>query len=230
MICLLRKIHRLRKYPWISAQTMDPSIAQADPWISQIHRLHPTVILLSTAVGRNLWIGDIHGSACAIYGSILCAEIHGLQRYLWIELRGPWILRMIQYCWRRHVMDGLVISTNLKLNNFTHFNGPLQSTEQNQRPSASERLHGRRSRQVPAVILQLLRTSASHRTDTWGIVDQTYNANCPEILQLKLHNKHVCDNIAGGPANISRGPRKQLPWAIHRYLRNPWISAQSMDP
>ena len=34
--------------------------------------------------GRNLWIGDIHGSACAIYGSILCAEIHGLRRYLWI--------------------------------------------------------------------------------------------------------------------------------------------------
>ena len=108
-------------------------------------------------------------------------------------------------------MDGLVISTNLKLNNFTHFNGPLQSTEQNHRPLASERLHGRRSRQAPAVILQLLRTSASHRTDTWGIVDQTYSANCPEILQLKLHNKHVCDNIAGGPANISRGPRKQLP-------------------
>ena len=112
-------------------------------------------------------------------------------------------------------MDGLVISTNLKLNNFTHFNGPLQSTEQNHRPSASERLHGRRSRQVPAVILLLLRTSASHRTDTWGIVDQTYNANCPEILQLKLHNKHVCDNITGGPANIS--------------LSDPQISAQSMD-
>ena len=60
-------------------------------------------------------------------------------------------------------MDGLVISTNLKLNNFTYFNGPLQSTEQNHRPSASERLHGRRSRQVPAVILLLLLTSASHR-------------------------------------------------------------------
>ena len=42
--------------------------------------------LRSIAVGRNLWIGDIHGSACAIYGSILCAEIHGLRRYLWIEL------------------------------------------------------------------------------------------------------------------------------------------------
>ena len=38
-------------------------------------------------------------------------------------------------------LDGLVISTNLKCNNFTHFkglNGPLQSTEQNHRPSASE--------------------------------------------------------------------------------------------
>ena len=35
MICILRKIHRLRKNPWISAQTMDPQIAQADPWIAQ---------------------------------------------------------------------------------------------------------------------------------------------------------------------------------------------------
>ena len=47
----------------------------------------------SITVGRNLWICDIHGSACAIYGSILCAEIHGLRRYLWIAqgscLRGP---------------------------------------------------------------------------------------------------------------------------------------------
>ena len=42
MICILRKIHRLRKHPWISAQTMDPQIAQADPWIAQIHRLRPT--------------------------------------------------------------------------------------------------------------------------------------------------------------------------------------------
>ena len=38
-------------------------------------------------------------------------------------------------------MDGLIISNNLKFINFTHFNGingPLQSTEQNHRPSASE--------------------------------------------------------------------------------------------
>ena len=35
MICILRIIHRLRKYPWISAQTVDPSIALSDPWISQ---------------------------------------------------------------------------------------------------------------------------------------------------------------------------------------------------
>ena len=27
MICILRKIHRLRKHPWISALTMDPQIA-----------------------------------------------------------------------------------------------------------------------------------------------------------------------------------------------------------
>ena len=36
-------------------------------------------------------------------------------------------------------MDGLVISTNLKFNNFTPgLNGPLKSTEQNHRPSTSE--------------------------------------------------------------------------------------------
>ena len=34
----------------------------------------------SVYVGRNLWICDIHGSACAIYGSIVCAEIHGYLR------------------------------------------------------------------------------------------------------------------------------------------------------
>ena len=51
------------------------------------------VDMYSVCVGRNLWICDIHGSACAIYGFILCAEIHGLRRYLWIAqgscLRGP---------------------------------------------------------------------------------------------------------------------------------------------
>ena len=34
-------------------------------------------------------------------------------------------------------MDRLVILTNLKFNYFTHFNEPLQSTEQNHRLSAS---------------------------------------------------------------------------------------------
>ena len=32
-------------------------------------------------VGRNLWICAIHGSACAIYGSII---IHSLRRYPWM--------------------------------------------------------------------------------------------------------------------------------------------------
>ena len=48
MICILRKIHRLRKHPWISAQTMDPQIVQADLWIAQIHRLRPTATLSLT--------------------------------------------------------------------------------------------------------------------------------------------------------------------------------------
>ena len=47
------------------------------------------------------------------------------------------------------------------------------------------RLHGRGSRQVSAVILLLLRTCASHQTDTSGIVDQSYNAKCPAILVQK---------------------------------------------
>ena len=41
----------------------------------------------SIHVGRNLWICDIHGSACAIDGSIVCAEIHGYLRNLWIMRR-----------------------------------------------------------------------------------------------------------------------------------------------
>ena len=55
-------------------------------------------------VGRNLWICAIHGSRCAIYGSILCAGIHGSCRNLCIELHDPLILHMIQYSWRRHII------------------------------------------------------------------------------------------------------------------------------
>ena len=133
------------------------------------------------------------------------------RRYPWICLRNLWIHTLRRNPWIAQIsvdratrsmnfaydtillaqtyMDGLVISTNLKLNNFTHFNGPLQSTEQNHRQSASERLHGRRSRQVPVVILLLLRTSASHRTDTWGIVDQTSRLGLrgSRILHLAFH-------------------------------------------
>ena len=52
---------------------------------SQITHIRPS--WNNVFVGRNLWIGDIHGSACAIYGSILCAEIHGCLRNLWILRR-----------------------------------------------------------------------------------------------------------------------------------------------
>ena len=46
-------------------------------------------------------------------------------------------LLMIQYSWRRHIyMDRLVIFAHLKFYYFTHYIGPLQSTEQNHRPSA----------------------------------------------------------------------------------------------
>ena len=36
------EIHRFLRNPWIPAQSMDPQIAQRDPWIAQIHRLRPT--------------------------------------------------------------------------------------------------------------------------------------------------------------------------------------------
>ena len=38
-------------------------------------------------VGRNLWICEIHGYRCAIYGSLARARIHGCLRNLWILRR-----------------------------------------------------------------------------------------------------------------------------------------------
>ena len=172
------------------------------------------------------------------------------RRYPWICLRNLWIHTLRRNPWIAQIsvdratrfmnfaydtvllaqtyMGGLVISTNLKLNNFTHFNGPLQSTEQNHRPSASERLHGRRSRQVPAVISQnilllLLRTSTSHRTDTWGIVDQTYNANCPEILVLKSEIQAPGRRIFPADRASNYPERSTDICAIHGFLRRVWI-------
>ena len=99
---------------------------------------------------------DMLGAIC---GSAISMDL--LAQSIWIHTlrRNPWIAqisvdratRSMNFAYdtillAQTYMDGLVISTNLKLNNFTHFNGPLQSTEQNHRPSASELLHGRRSR------------------------------------------------------------------------------------
>ena len=39
------EIHRFLGNPWIPVQSMDPQIAQHDPWIAQIHRLRPTAPL-----------------------------------------------------------------------------------------------------------------------------------------------------------------------------------------
>ena len=69
-------------------------VRRCPSFVRKVHRLDPPLSMtVHVDVGRNLWICDIHGSACAIYGSILCAEIHGLRRYLWIAqgscLRGP---------------------------------------------------------------------------------------------------------------------------------------------
>ena len=44
------------------------------------------IICDNAIVGHNLWICAIHGSRCAICGSILCVGIHGLRRNLWISI------------------------------------------------------------------------------------------------------------------------------------------------
>ena len=91
------------------------------------------------------------------------------------------------------------------------------------------RLHGRRSRQVPAVILLLLRTCASHQTDTSGIVDQSYNANCPAILVQKSETQapELRMQQAGEQNRQIGRSRKQSrstdSCAIHGFLRNVWI-------
>ena len=46
----------------------------------------PPFRIICDTVGRNLWICVIHGSRCAIYGSLLCAGIHESRRNLWIAL------------------------------------------------------------------------------------------------------------------------------------------------
>ena len=63
------------------------------------------VISFGVCVGRNLWICDIHGSACAIDGSIVCAEIHGYLR----NLSGLCVgCKSFHYIviprWRRHII------------------------------------------------------------------------------------------------------------------------------
>ena len=109
-----------------------PVTPESSCWAQSVDRRYPWICL------RNLWIHTLRRNP-------LIAQISVDRATRSMNFAYDTILLAQTY------MDGLVISTNLKLNNFTYFNGPLQSTEQNHRPS--ERLHGRRrSRQVPAVI------------------------------------------------------------------------------
>ena len=64
--------------------------------------LHNTLALALTPCkkrvycGRNLWIGPIHGSRCAIYGYLLRAGIDGSRKVGPSCLRDLWILRILQ--------------------------------------------------------------------------------------------------------------------------------------
>ena len=58
------------------------------------------------------------------------------------------------------------------------YNPRNKITDRRRRNSASRQA-------LKAVILLLLRTCASHQTDTSEIVDQSYDANCPAILLQK---------------------------------------------
>ena len=74
------------------AIALRPTSITADIDVIEFPRLYEhivTIIIIQCGnvyVGRNLWICAIHGSRCAICGSILCTGIHGLRRNLWISI------------------------------------------------------------------------------------------------------------------------------------------------
>ncbi len=103
-------------------------------------------------------------------------------------------------------MDGLVISTNLKLNNFTHFdglNGTLQSTEQNHRPSASE----------------LGFTAGAQGRYTTELAQQT----CAILSLVMLQGSCVCSKPVRRTGRSRKQSRSTDSCAIHGFLRNVWI-------
>ena len=65
-----------------------PNVVMIGPavWPPILDRHTHTHRICIIYVGRNLWICAIHGSRCAIRGSILCTGIHGLPRNLWISI------------------------------------------------------------------------------------------------------------------------------------------------
>ena len=92
IICILRKIHRLRKHPWISAQTMDDngsidcagrSMDCADPQIAPNKYIvncrrqrQRGMICILVSYAKSIDCANIHDSmdSCANYGSIDCAS------------------------------------------------------------------------------------------------------------------------------------------------------------
>ena len=96
------------------------SVDLRDPWIAL----------------RNLWIHTLRRNPWIAQESMDRAGIHGSS----CTIHEFCVFRYNIHSWRTHCiihMDRFVVFTNLKFNYFTHFNGHLQSTEQNHRPSAS---------------------------------------------------------------------------------------------
>ena len=82
------EIHRFLHNPWIPAQSMDPQIAQRDPWIAQIHRLCPT-IPLSQIIRHN----KRHKyNSCREY--FVCEQIV-------LFLLSSSLVRHVSSCWKR---------------------------------------------------------------------------------------------------------------------------------
>ena len=197
--------------------------------MTAFHLPNWTDLYYSLDVGRNLWICDIHGSACAIYGSILCAEIHGLRRYLWIAqgscLRGP-----------REIFAGppVILSHTCLLCNFScnisgHFALYVWSTI----PHVSVRCEAEVRNNSNITAGTCLERLPWRRSDADGLwfcsVDCRGPLKCLKLFNFRLveiTNPSIyvyANNIVSYAKFMDRVARSTDICAIHGFLRRVWI-------
>ena len=81
----LAKMAKLLKFGLANSLLDSPTLAI---WLT-LTGTQNNVNVLGAICGSEISMMDRCLRNLSFYGSILCAEIHGLRRYLWIELRGP---------------------------------------------------------------------------------------------------------------------------------------------